>query len=1464
MITPRSQLNESGTVIAIDSNQLLHSDQNGDNNVRLLIEHSYSCLSSQEHDNNQPNQSNVANGNVDRVQLAQPHRFVEATQVLHPQEPSVQPISSSSLNSTEPTSTNQVQDKQSSSEPIKTKTNGNGEQLKIDSNEGEANLRTRSRRERKVPAKLLDKDFIDTSDMSVITGKKTVEESTPTATSKTVNARENRRSSKGSTPAEPSKTNDEDDEDDDEEEDDDNDDDPYKEYCICRKPHGNRFMIACDKCEDWFHGSCIGVSKKQSEMYEVWICTTCKQTDPTLECRLKPSATATGPSEHSSGEGRKRLSSESESTIDASGNKIKDRVKRTGPNTKGSDVRIKKLSKIEGSNGLSNKVREKGADIDEEEEKEKLRLKELIEKRKKELVEKEKRREKKLGPLDPTINQLFQVSSASPTKKKSECDSDGKLEPVMRCLVCVKGKLKKATTVYCSLECMKQHVKFARKSRRRLSTISNINESTQSIEIISSISSNTESSSNSVTTPTTASPPSDVKAPSDIAKSTATLPLPTSPTATSSATTTTATIESTTSSQLTPPSDHSTAGEISPSGDADINLTGNKDDSTKKTEERAYEHPEQLILTYPVYDAFDPRDDASEGSKRKMDDVPEKELLHFLIRHPNFTYSPELKVKYRLRKPSSSESSETPSKDSRRTSFDSTTSKSNQAAPTSANKINSNSRAKRKSESDSHQPSKSSKSSHEHSSSSGHKHKSNEKVNAGSNRTEDIKQRQVREKVEKAFVDALNSRIASSSHLTDVEKEKRKSKVENLCKNIESELFKLFATSGKLNDSSLKNYLSKYRSLVFNLKDAKNQLLFDSLFNSPEEKANLATDATYKIKISPAEMVRMSSEELARGSDLDAWRKVEAKKSLINSVIINEEELKASQAMDPSKEKSQEDLDTPSEMDLIASLPVTEELNESTKGDGKSLSRSNSVTNGTSQAPTVKIRMSKTAADFNPLDKILNEITSTTKTREKQPVEQVPKSPPHEKRKKTEEPEHKEKERKRESDRKKKKIKEEKDEKPKSKSKDPQSPMVAVKRVTIQPELPQLLGVDLLNSNIDQEDVKRLVMPAVSSAKKVVWEGFCSGFEDSASSTKDATTAASRFPLVWFRYQSSIIESPSEGAAFTPEFSSLNVIGRIAPEQVASYVQKLVISNSNDSDSIIDLIPLHLRMKRKKLTFDSDEYEDDLDYLVDDEPDDEADEESLSYKENYDKFINYLVTRKRYAVVDVRMGKKMNMKDMYLLPFDLATVHNQSELKRQLTSDVLLDIFSRTPSCTEIRESRAVKKMILLVLLIKKSRDKRRERSGSTSSSSSSLASGQLKYIPSVKSSLLSEQEGSKLTTLQEERSYTPPPLYPPQTSVLPSSHLDYHPTPIQQISLEPNKPSLGQFSTHSASGDPAYGTTDGFHSETMDKSLATSYIPGLSPDREETSTLSEPMDDEEELKKKAVLQMQLLNHNPM
>lgn len=43
-------------------------------------------------------------------------------------------------------------------------------------------------------------------------------------------------------------------------------------YCICRKPYGQRAMIACDQCDEWYHFDCI----KLVSVPKIYICPACK------------------------------------------------------------------------------------------------------------------------------------------------------------------------------------------------------------------------------------------------------------------------------------------------------------------------------------------------------------------------------------------------------------------------------------------------------------------------------------------------------------------------------------------------------------------------------------------------------------------------------------------------------------------------------------------------------------------------------------------------------------------------------------------------------------------------------------------------------------------------------------------------------------------------------------------------------------------------------------------------------------------------------------------------------------------------------------------------------------------------------------------------------------------------------------------------------------------------------------
>lgn len=56
-------------------------------------------------------------------------------------------------------------------------------------------------------------------------------------------------------------------------EDDESDNGPY---CICRGPDDHRWMICCERCEDWFHGECVNIGKDVGEsLIEKFICPNC-------------------------------------------------------------------------------------------------------------------------------------------------------------------------------------------------------------------------------------------------------------------------------------------------------------------------------------------------------------------------------------------------------------------------------------------------------------------------------------------------------------------------------------------------------------------------------------------------------------------------------------------------------------------------------------------------------------------------------------------------------------------------------------------------------------------------------------------------------------------------------------------------------------------------------------------------------------------------------------------------------------------------------------------------------------------------------------------------------------------------------------------------------------------------------------------------------------------------------------
>ncbi|PTU21347.1 hypothetical protein P175DRAFT_0530843 [Aspergillus ochraceoroseus IBT 24754] len=76
-------------------------------------------------------------------------------------------------------------------------------------------------------------------------------------------------------------------------EEDDDSDDNDEIFCICRRPDNHTWMIGCDGgCEDWFHGKCVNIDPRDSELIDKYICPNCKEngkgwTTWKPMCRLK-------------------------------------------------------------------------------------------------------------------------------------------------------------------------------------------------------------------------------------------------------------------------------------------------------------------------------------------------------------------------------------------------------------------------------------------------------------------------------------------------------------------------------------------------------------------------------------------------------------------------------------------------------------------------------------------------------------------------------------------------------------------------------------------------------------------------------------------------------------------------------------------------------------------------------------------------------------------------------------------------------------------------------------------------------------------------------------------------------------------------------------------------------------------------------------------------------------------------
>ena len=47
-------------------------------------------------------------------------------------------------------------------------------------------------------------------------------------------------------------------------------------HCICGGANDGTFMLGCDKCDEWFHGRCVGINKEYGNKLDSWLCPGCK------------------------------------------------------------------------------------------------------------------------------------------------------------------------------------------------------------------------------------------------------------------------------------------------------------------------------------------------------------------------------------------------------------------------------------------------------------------------------------------------------------------------------------------------------------------------------------------------------------------------------------------------------------------------------------------------------------------------------------------------------------------------------------------------------------------------------------------------------------------------------------------------------------------------------------------------------------------------------------------------------------------------------------------------------------------------------------------------------------------------------------------------------------------------------------------------------------------------------------
>ncbi|CAJ0759961.1 3282_t:CDS:2 [Entrophospora sp. SA101] len=48
-------------------------------------------------------------------------------------------------------------------------------------------------------------------------------------------------------------------------------------YCVCRSSDGQSFMIECDECDEWFHGTCVNITNEEATLIDKYYCPNCTE-----------------------------------------------------------------------------------------------------------------------------------------------------------------------------------------------------------------------------------------------------------------------------------------------------------------------------------------------------------------------------------------------------------------------------------------------------------------------------------------------------------------------------------------------------------------------------------------------------------------------------------------------------------------------------------------------------------------------------------------------------------------------------------------------------------------------------------------------------------------------------------------------------------------------------------------------------------------------------------------------------------------------------------------------------------------------------------------------------------------------------------------------------------------------------------------------------------------------------------